>query len=1188
MKADKDKDDWHKGRTFALTSIAVRLPLIFVGAILFITVTTGVAGSMLTRTRLTSLIQENLQTLAGLQSQQIEEQLRRHVLILESLSRRSIIQHQLTSANNVYSLMEGPEKVAAELRQRDEAWQRAIREDGVQSAAAVVLNIRLSEASRQVLIPESESLAANLGLVTTFLIVDRYGGLIAANHLPNNYYQGNEAWWQAVVAAEGLYLAAPHLNPTDPAEPVLEFAVPIRDEETGEMIGVLYSTYPYSAVKNVISQLQVGKTGRAALISEEGQVRYTVSSQDHLYQHVFSLPDLLGSLHTFTGEDGATYVMTAVPLTSSEPAIAGLRWYVGMVQDRSTVMRPVDDAVGPAILVAATAGLFIVLLVYFFYIRPLSADLHQLRQTAERLQEGALTRAKVERHDELGLLADTFNQMSERLRVQIETQDQIIAQRTAALRKQARQLEAVAHIGHAANSSLDLAALMTETVNLVRNSFGFYHISIFLIDEKNEYAIVRESTGEVGRLMKERGHKLAVGSESIVGWVTKHRQARIALDVGEDAVHFNNPLLPETRSEAALPLIAQDQMLGAIDVQSTDPSAFSPEDLATLQLMTDQLAAAIYNARLYRRATQSQLETETLFNLTALLTTTLDGHEIYRRAARTISEQVHANRCAISSWQPEGNSVTAEVEFVRPADNITAQGEYSAERKVNDLANQTGTLRVLQTLEPLLSRLDDPATDAGVRRLLQEAGQAYSLEVPLVTGNEAIGILTLYRSVEQSPFTRQEIRLVQAMANQTATALNNATLTSDARARVAELSTLYRISQALSLASDLKSVLDSARDEVMSLTNATGIGVRLLTADKKASQWIYLNEYGRAIPVNTLSAAPLEEGLSGYVARTGQTLVLNEIDEQILKQYNSRILAGGWSASFIGIPLKVANEIIGVLTVDNGDEPNAFTERDVQILTTIASSLAIAIQNQRLLEQMQDALVAQSEQSLRLRAVADISATVSAILDLEELLQTAVEQIQERFALYYVGIFLVDAGAGQAVLKVGTGEPGRRLVQQRYQIAVGSHSLIGRTTASGQPEIAQDVHQESNWQPNTLLPDTRSEMALPLRIRGRIIGALTVQSTAANEFTPELVSIFQSMGDQLASTIDGVRLLAETEARARRQQLLNEVSAQLHETADVDKIIQIGLAALSEQFNGQPLELHLGHTTQHNDRESVN
>jgi GAF domain-containing protein/HAMP domain-containing protein len=1185
MKADTEKSERIR-RTFTLTSIAVRLPLIFVGAILFITLTTGVVGSALTRSRLMGLMQENLQTLAGLQSQQIEEQLRQHVLVLESVSRRPIVQQQLMSANNVYSLLDSRERIPDALQQRNETWQRAIREDGVQSAEAVVLNVRLNEASRQVLIPESESLVVNLGVATTFLLVDRHGGLVAASQLPRKYYQSDEAWWQSVIGDGQLYLAGPHLNPTNPSQRVLEFAVPVRDQQTGETIGVLYSAYAYSAIEDVISGLRVGEDGRAVLLADDGQVLFTVSQHDHLYQLALPLAELLGSLHTVTREDGAVYMMTAVPLVSSEAAITGLGWHIGIIQDQATMVGPVAEAVGPAILVATMASLFIVLLVYIFYIRPLTADLHHLRTTAELLQEGNLARAELTRQDELGLLADTFNTMTERLRVQIETQEQIIAQRTAALRKQARQLEAVAHIGHAANSSLDLAALMTETVSLVRNAFGFYHVSIFLVDDNNEYAVIRESSGEVGRILKKRGHKLAVGSESIVGWVTKHRQSRIALDVGEDAVHFNNPLLPETRSEAALPLIAQDQLLGAVDVQSTEPGAFTAEDLAILQLMCDQLAAAIYNARLYRRAMQSQHETETLFNLTALLTTTLDSHEIYRRAARTISEQLNADHCHISSWQPQANAITTEVIFMRQSNDEAGQGTYRSKREIRDLATDSSALRVLQTLEPLLCHVDNPAADRESRVLMQEFGQAYSLEVPLVAGNEAIGILALYRPAEQPSFIPQEIRLVQAMANQTATALNNATLASDARARVAELSTLYRISQALSLAPDLKSVMDSAREEIMSLTNATGIGVRLLTPEKTASHWIYLNEYGRDIPVTNLSPAPLEEGLSGYVARTGQTLVLNEIDEQVLEQYNSRILAGGWSHSFIGIPLKVANEIIGVLTVDNGDEAHAFTDRDVQLVTTIASSLAIAVQNQHLLEQMQDALVAQSEQSLRLRAVADISATVSTIHDLDELLHAAVEQIQQRFALYYVGIFLVNE-ANQAVLRVGAGEAGRQLVQQKYRIAVGSSSLIGRATAGGRPQIAQDVRQDVNWQPNILLPGTRSEMALPLRVRGRIIGALTIQSAAADEFTPELVSIFQSMGDQLASAIDSVRLLAQTEARARRQQLLNEVSAQLHQTADVDKILHIGLTALSEQLNSLPLELQLGHRTRHDTKQSV-
>ncbi len=111
--------------------------------------------------------------------------------------------------------------------------------------------------------------------------------------------------------------------------------------------------------------------------------------------------------------------------------------------------------------------------------------------------------------------------------------------------------------------------------------------------------MLEAGTGEAGRQMKEAGHRLEVGGMSMVGAACARREARIALDVGDEAVRFDNPLLPDTRSEMALPLIAGDRVLGALDVQSTEPAAFSQEDIAVLQLVADQVAVAIANARLF-------------------------------------------------------------------------------------------------------------------------------------------------------------------------------------------------------------------------------------------------------------------------------------------------------------------------------------------------------------------------------------------------------------------------------------------------------------------------------------------------------------------------------------------------------------------------------------------------------------
>ncbi len=147
------------------------------------------------------------------------------------------------------------------------------------------------------------------------------------------------------------------------------------------------------------------------------------------------------------------------------------------------------------------------------------------------------------------------------------TLEQRIAERTG-------QVSAAADVGRVATSILDPQQLMREVVNLIAARFGFYYAAVFTLDHSGTYLILREATGETGHVLKERAHRLRVGLDSMVGYAAMKREPRVALNTGEDAVRFANPLLPNTQSEIALPLIVGDRVLGALDVQATQAKRF--------------------------------------------------------------------------------------------------------------------------------------------------------------------------------------------------------------------------------------------------------------------------------------------------------------------------------------------------------------------------------------------------------------------------------------------------------------------------------------------------------------------------------------------------------------------------------------------------------------------------------------
>jgi len=175
----------------------------------------------------------------------------------------------------------------------------------------------------------------------------------------------------------------------------------------------------------------------------------------------------------------------------------------------------------------------------------------------------------------------------------------------AAAQSQARQLQAAVEVSCAVTFILDEDELLDTSVNLLGDCFGFYHVGLFLADEENRFAVLRAGAGKAGQAMLEEGYKLEVGDGSLVGWCIAHRETRVARNVDGEEV-----ALPLMRSEVALPLVFEDQVLGALAVQSTEEAGFSDEDVAVLQTLADQVANALVNARRFGMIERVRAETD--------------------------------------------------------------------------------------------------------------------------------------------------------------------------------------------------------------------------------------------------------------------------------------------------------------------------------------------------------------------------------------------------------------------------------------------------------------------------------------------------------------------------------------------------------------------------------------------------
>lgn len=229
-------------------------------------------------------------------------------------------------------------------------------------------------------------------------------------------------------------------------------------------------------------------------------------------------------------------------------------------------------------LVAATALIQIA-------VRDLRSAIATLQDSQRRLQEN--------------------NQDLQANRALLQSRSQELERRTRGLENRTRQLETIAELTQDIADLNDLDEILQQAVHLISERFGFYHVGIFLLNAEGDYAVLRAANSEGGRKMLARQHRLKVGEQGIVGYVAATHKARIALDVGRDAIHFDNPDLPHTRSEVALPMVSGGDLLGVLDIQSIQQGAFQSEDVEVLQILASQLGVAIRNARLFRENQQA-------------------------------------------------------------------------------------------------------------------------------------------------------------------------------------------------------------------------------------------------------------------------------------------------------------------------------------------------------------------------------------------------------------------------------------------------------------------------------------------------------------------------------------------------------------------------------------------------------
>ncbi len=373
-------------------------------------------------------------------------------------------------------------------------------------------------------------------------------------------------------------------------------------------------------------------------------------------------------------------------------------------------------------------------------------------------------------------------------------------------RRRALQLETVAEISREVSSSLIVDNLLRQAVGLVRERFSFYHAAVFLVDNTGEYAVIREATGEAGAQMKRAGHKLGIGSKSLVGRTTLEKEALVVNDVSKDQTYYANPLLPDTKAEACLPLRVGDRILGVLDVQSTRVYAFTSENIKILQILADQLAVAVVNSELFAEAQERLSQHRLLHHVTTAAASSTTIEEALNSAVQGLQVTLGGDQISILLADKEQKTLEVRSSIGYPNDE-------SARLKIPFGVGITGWVASHRQAQ----RINDITKDSRYIAVNQKVRS--ELAIPLIYRNEVLGVLNV-ESPRVNAYTENDEEMLGTLAGSLAAIIAHSRLLEQFRQQVERERLLYEITSKIRRTTDLQKILAVTADELSKAMNA--------------------------------------------------------------------------------------------------------------------------------------------------------------------------------------------------------------------------------------------------------------------------------------------------------------------------------------------------------------------------------
>lgn len=620
--------------------------------------------------------------------------------------------------------------------------------------------------------------------------------------------------------------------------------------------------------------------------------------------------------------------------------------------------------------------------------------------------------------------------------------------------------------------------------------------------------------------------------------------------------------IDRNESYLGVPILTENKAIGWMAVQSYQQNAYDQDELRLLQTLANSMSVALENARLFDETQRLLKETEQRNAELAIINSVQQGlaskleiRAIYELIGEKVRQIFHADTTYINTYNSDEQAVYSQYyvdkgqRIVRADPLPFGEGLYT---------------RVIQTRQPLLAGTRQEQIELGVTVASspgsqQDLNQSY-LGVPILLNDQVTGVVSV-QSYEQNAFSENDLRLLQTLANSMSVALENAhlfdetqRLLKETEQRAAELAIINSVQQGLAAKLDFQGIIDLVGDKIREIFAAHAINIAEYDPKANVFSSLYTMERGIRRSFEPMTPGPLFR----HIITTHESLRFNTAQE--FNDFGTITVPGTeFSMSGIYVPLFQGSKFLGIIALENLDHENAFTESDLRLLTTLANSMSVALENARLFDETQRLLKETEQRAAELAIINSVQEGLASRLEMQAIYELVGEKVREVFDAQVVTIVTFDLATQQSILRYGI-EKGVRFNGLPSPLTEGHHRFI----RARQPLLINENWESRmrefgyrlNVAPGTEIP--KSTIFVPLIANNEVKGSVSLQNIdRENAFSEADVRLLATLANSMSVALENARLFDETQRRAAELATINTVSNALAGELNLESLIEL-------------------------------